>query len=104
MAWVVRFLKGGGKNMYAAIAAILAVVSAFFYGIFTQKKNNRLQRENERLTALSAKKQEAIEALETWINNEEELKQHVEKINNASSIVELHLLYQEATTGRKRTD
>ena len=82
---------------YGLIAAIFALVGAFFYGVNLTKKMERVAQENERLIELAKKKEQTITALESWINGKEKSQKKETKINRAANVTELHSLYQEIT-------
>ena len=84
--------------MYELVAAVVATSAAFFYAVFQQKKVARLESDKKHLMAVAAKKAKTIRALETWIEDKEELKNEIRKVNNSNSYDQLDRLYKKAVS------
>ena len=82
-------------------AALLAVVSAFFYGAKVQKKRDRTQAENDYLKELQRKRKIAMENYKEWVKDEQTLQEKRRLVYSATDI-ELSKLLKEATAGRQR--
>lgn len=86
------------------LAAILALVSAFFYGARLAQRVERLSAENKRLIELAKKKEQTITSLEGWINVKEKSQKKVTEVYRARNLGELHVLYEEITGYREAAD